>query len=177
VSTAISNALALAPLPMIRTAVDAQLTQTVVPGVAAAVIWTCWKSISSSSIGLCLAQPGAEPVPLALDLGGKGECQVERMRRIRIVRASAVPRRREKDGWRHTHTHARVRARTHTHTQHTHTHTHTHTHMHTHAHTHTHTQTHTKSLSERGGGSPVKVDDSPAESGFGIGDTRVVARH
>ena len=41
-------------------------TQTVVPGVAAAVIWTCLNSISSSSIGLCFAQPSAVPVPLPL---------------------------------------------------------------------------------------------------------------
>ena len=41
-------------------------THTVVPSVAAAVIWTCLNSISSSSIGWCLAQPGALPVPLLL---------------------------------------------------------------------------------------------------------------
>ena len=34
--------------------------------VASVVILTCWNSISSSSIGLCLTQPSAPPVPLPL---------------------------------------------------------------------------------------------------------------
>jgi len=38
----------------------------VVPGVAAAVICTCSNSISSSSIGLCLAHPSAVPLPFEL---------------------------------------------------------------------------------------------------------------
>ena len=46
-----------------------------VPGEAAAVISTCFTSISSQSMGLCFAQPSAAPVPFALDLqeeqGGK----------------------------------------------------------------------------------------------------------
>ena len=46
-------------------------TQTVVPGVAAVVICTCLNSISSSSMGVCLAQPSAAPVPLPLDLTNK----------------------------------------------------------------------------------------------------------
>ena len=41
-----------------------------VPGEAAAVISTCFTSISSQSMGLCFAQPSDEPVPLALLPGG-----------------------------------------------------------------------------------------------------------